>query len=407
MFFLPIGDTPNQPGYIPWMTWLLIAANVLVYLLITVPLASRGVDLNDPQVQEFIRLMAANLPEGISLQQFISQISAYDLFTFMHGYKPGAPSPADLFSAMFLHGGFLHLFGNMLFLWIYGDNIEYRLGRIGFLAAYLFTGAAATLVFAFFAGYSLIPLVGASGAISGVLGLYFILYPKNRIKVFVLIFPFFMNTILVPARLVLGAFIIIDNMLPWVVGATTGVAYGAHIGGFFAGLAIAWAGEQVVWQRPWKDSYWRLGLRPTRKTSPVVVLPGAPLGELRAALRQNNPVKALETIAGLDRSDLAALDPSECVTLAGWLEDSGHPIAATHLLRGCLARRGPAQDLADVYLTLGLMRLRQGQPAAAYQHLLGVFDHNPSEQTAKRAREALERINIYRGAGGERGRRLS
>ncbi len=401
--FLPIGDTPNQPGFIPWMTWLLIAANVAVYLLITVPLASKGVDVNDPRVQEFIRLIAPTLPPSLTLPQFISQITAYDLFTFMHGYKPGAPSLADLFSAMFLHGGFLHLFGNMLFLWIYGDNIEYRLGRIGFLAAYLFTGAAATLVFAFFAGYSLTPLVGASGAISGVLGMYFILFPKNRIKVFVLLFPFFMNMILVPARVVLALFIIIDNLLPWVAGAPTGVAYGAHIGGFFAGLAIAWAGEQVVWQRPWKDGYWRMGLRPARRPSPDGAAPGASLDDLRAALRQDAPAKALETIARLDRSAIAALEPAECVTLAGWLEESGHPIAATHLLRGCLTRRGPAQDLADVYLMLGLMRLRQGQPTAAYQHLLSVFDHNPSEQTRTRAREALDRIHVYGGAGKGRG----
>jgi len=399
MFFVPIGDTPNQPGYIPWMTWLLIAANVAVYLLITVPLSSRGVDLNDPQVQEFIRLMAPNLPDGMSVRQFISQITAYDLFTFTHGYKPGAPSAADLVSAMFLHGGFLHLFGNMLFLWIYGDNIEYRLGRTGFLAAYLFTGVVATLTFAFFAGYSLTPMVGASGAISGVLGMYFILFPKNRIKVFVLLFPFFMNTILVPARLVLAGFIIIDNLLPWVVGASTGVAYGAHIGGFFAGLAIAWTGEQVAWQRPWKDSYWRMGLRPARPTAPAGDAPVSPLADLRASLRENAPAKALEAIAKLNRNDISALEPAECVTLAEWLEEGGHPIAATHLLRGCLARHARSQDLADVYLMLGLMRLKQGQPAAAYQHLLSVFDHHPGEQTEKRAREALARINIYRGPG--------
>ena len=401
--FLPIGDTPNQPGYSPWMTWLLIAANVAVYLLITVPLSTQGVDLNDPQVREFIRLMAPTLPEGMSVRQFISQISAYDIFTFMHGYKPGAPSVADLFTAMFLHGGLLHLFGNMLFLWIYGDNIEYRLGRAGYLAAYLFTGVIATLVFAFFAGDSLTPMVGASGAISGVLGMYFILYPKNRIKVFVLLFPFFMNTILVPARLVLAFFIIIDNLLPWLVGASSGVAHGAHIGGFFAGLAIAWVGEQVVWQQPWKDSYWRMGLSPARHTAQSGSAPTSPLDDLRLALRQNAPEKALEKIGQLDRKDLAALDPAECITLAEWLENGGHPIAATHLLKGCLARHGQAQDLADVYLMLGLLRLKQGQPTAAYQYLLSVFDHNPGTLTRERAREALSHINIYRGAGRDRG----
>lgn len=405
--FLPIGDTPNHQGFYPWMTWLLIAANVAMYFLFTLPLSAQGVDLNDPQVQEFIRLMASNLPAGMTVHQFIEQLTAYDLFTFMHGYKPGAPSIADLFSAMFLHAGLLHLFGNMLFLWIYGDNVEYRLGRVGFLAAYLFTGAAATLTFSFFAGYSLAPMIGASGAISGVLGMYFVLFPKNQIKVFVLLFPFFMNTILLPSRLVLAFFIVIDNMLPWLIGAPSGVAYGAHIGGFLAGLGIAWTGEQIVWQRPWKDSFWRMGVRPATSNPAARYEGEEPLEDVRAGLSAGRPDKALAAIGKLGRQDLARLEPAECITLAEWLEEDGHPIAATRVLRGCLARHGDARGLADVYLMLGRMRLKQGQPTSAYQYLLSVFDHNPSPQTEQRAREALSRINIFRSAEKDRGGRPS
>lgn len=395
--FIPIGDTPNQQGFTPWMNWLLIAANVAVYVLITLPLSLKGVDLNDPQVQEFIRQITPSLPPTVSLHDFLSRVTAYDLFTFAHGYKPGAPETRDLFFSMFLHGGFLHLFGNMLFLWIYGDNIEYRLGRLGHLFAYLATGAAATLFFSLFSGPSMTPLVGASGAISGILGLYFILFPRNKIKVFVVLFPFFVDVVLLPARWVLGFFILIDNMLPFLVGAQSGVAYGAHIGGFLAGLLIAWTGERVSWHWPWKDSYWRMGVAPAKKKPPEHA-PETPLREIRAALADGVPGRAVEAIGRLDRSEVARLGPDECVTLAGWLDDAGHPIAATRLLRGCLGRHAQAENLADVYLTLGLMRLKQGQSTSAYQYLLSVFDYHPSPETEQRAREALSQINIHRSA---------
>lgn len=389
---IPIGDTPNQPGYIPWITYLLILINVAVYLLISVPLSFQTLDLNDPQVQEFIRIMGRSLPPGMA-PEILSRLTAYDLFTFLHGYKPGAPSIADLFTAMFLHGGFMHLAGNMLFLWIYGDNIEYRLGRIGYLFAYLITGSAATLFFALFTGNSMTPLVGASGAISGVLGLYFILFPRNQIKVFVLLFPFFMNTILLPSRLVLGFFILIDNLLPFVAGSQSGVAHGAHIGGFLAGLIAARVGESISWQWPWKDPYWRMGVAPVKEPAAR-----SPLDEVRTALSEKTPARAIDAVGQLNRDEISQLGPHECATLAGWLEDAGHPIAATRLLRGCLSRHAKSDDLAEVYLSLGLMRLNQGQPTAAYQYLLSVFDYDPGPETARRAKEALATINIHRSA---------
>ena len=135
--FFPIGDIPNPRGYQAWITWMLIAANVAVYLLITLPLSLRRPDMSDPFVLEFIRMAYPAVASQISLQDFLNHVSAYDIFTFVHGYKPGAPSLSDLFVSLFLHGGLLHLAGNMLFLWIYGDNVEHRLGRAGFLGAYL------------------------------------------------------------------------------------------------------------------------------------------------------------------------------------------------------------------------------------------------------------------------------
>ena len=97
----------------------------------------------------------------------------------------------------------------------------------------------------------------------------------------------------------------------------------------------------------------------------------------------------------MDRHDLTALQSEECLVLANWLHEAGHPIAATRLLRSCLANHPRAANLADVYLLLGLMRLNQGQPTAAYQYLLSVFDHHPTPQTTERARQALAQIDSF------------
>ena len=138
----------------------------------------------------------------------LRQLSAYDLFLRHWGYRPAEPSLLALFTSMFLHGGWLHLIGNMLFLWIYGDNVEHRLGRLGYLAAYLLTGMLAAVVYGLFvrgaAGYT--PMVGASGAISGVLGFYFLWFPRNRVRLLVLFIPFIF-TWQVSARLVLAFYL--------------------------------------------------------------------------------------------------------------------------------------------------------------------------------------------------------
>lgn len=397
--FIPIGDSPNPNNFTPWVNWSLIIANVAVYFFITLPLSSQGVDLNDPMLGEFLRHIAHSLPSGVSLKQVLSSISAYDLFTFIHGYKPGSPQVSDLFFSMFLHGGFWHLFGNMLFLWIYGDNVEHRLGRLGYLITYLASGVTATLFFSVFAGSSMTPLVGASGAISGVLGLYFLLFPRNKIKVFIALFPIYFNVLLLPARWVLGFFIIVDNLLPFIIGSGSSVAFGAHIGGFLTGLGVAWTGERFAWHWPWTDSMWHLGqsMR-TDKAQDQEKSSLSPLNSVRSALKEGSPSLAVEAAMKLDRHEISQLMPGECVTLATWLDEHGHPIAASSLLRKCLSEHQKSGDLADVYLALGLMRMRQGQPTAAYQYLLSALEHNPSSETAEHARQALSQINIYRSA---------
>jgi membrane associated rhomboid family serine protease len=396
--FIPVGDTPNPRNFRPWVNWSLIAVNITIFLLISLPLSSQRPDPENPLLWEYIEVLSRSQSPLTSLRALLSRVSMYDLFVFANGYKPGRPEILDLFFSLFLHANFWHLAGNMLFLWIYGDNVEHHLGRFGYLVTYLTTGVIATLFFSLFAGQSLTPLIGASGAISGVLGLYFLLFPRNHVKVFVALFPIFFNVILLPARLVLGIYLVLDNLFPFLTGAQGGVAYGAHIGGFVAGLGIAWTGEHFAWQWPWSDKFGRLGKSSSRrpKTASKPDASASWLTEVREALATQNQDQALQAMAHLDRSELAALRPDECVSLAGWLEDAGHSIAATRLLRQCLSHSPQSENLADVYLQLGLMRLRQGQPTAAYQHLLSVFDYNPSPQTTARARQAMEQIDIFR-----------
>ncbi len=212
MFFLPLRDHPNPEGFRPWVTWLLIAVNVVVYLLLT-------------------------LPESASLAY--GSTTAYDLRVQQWGFRPVAPEGSDVLTSMFLHAGWLHLAGNMLFLWIYGDNVEHRLGRLRYLLAYLGTGAAAVAGHALLNVGSEVPMVGASGAISGVLGIYFLWFKHHRVEVLGVVFPFWFGRIHVPARVLLGAYVVLDNLLPLLTGPGDSVAYGAHLGGFFAGLLAA------------------------------------------------------------------------------------------------------------------------------------------------------------------------
>jgi membrane associated rhomboid family serine protease len=237
--FLPIGDEPNPPRF-PVMTVALIAVNVAIYLLITLPLGMRAPDPGDPALSEYLRAVLPHLPPGTSPQDVVQQMSAYDLVVYRWGFRPNAPSVVTLITAMFLHGGMVHLFGNMLYLWVYGNNVEDRLGMVAYLIWYLATGIAATLFFTAFNLGSPLPLVGASGAISGVLGFYLIWFPRHIVKVWVLLFPFYVGVVRIRATFVLVVYLVLDNLLPFLlVPRDAGVAHGAHIGGFIAGTLVA------------------------------------------------------------------------------------------------------------------------------------------------------------------------
>lgn len=156
---------------------------------------------------------------------------------------PQAPGPRPIYltilSAMFMHGGYAHLFGNLLYLWIFGDNVEDRLGGLGFLGFYLLCGVAATFAQVALDPTGVVPNMGASGAISGVLGAYIVFFPRNRVHAL-----FFYVVVSVPAFVAIGLWIVFQffNGMGSIVAseaALGGVAYGAHIGGFLIGVAIA------------------------------------------------------------------------------------------------------------------------------------------------------------------------
>ena len=172
-------------------------------------------------------------------------------FTLVFGLVPAAFSWLALFTSMFVHGGFLHFAGNMLYLWIFGDNVEDRMGHGSFVAFYLLCGVAAALVQTITMPDSVIPMVGASGAIAGVMGAYFVLYPHSRIVTLIPII-FFFQVVEIPAIFFLGIWF----LMQFVSGigsfvATTGgepsggIAFWAHIAGFAAGISGV-----IVFRRP-------------------------------------------------------------------------------------------------------------------------------------------------------------
>ena len=154
---------------------------------------------------------------------------------------PRAGGYLTVFSSMFLHGGWMHLIGNMLYLWIFGNNIEDSMGHLRFIVFYLAVGVASALTHLAFNPDSTIPTIGASGAVSGVLGAYLVLFPHARIKTLIFLFGPFFRIFYLPAWALLFFWIGLQ-LLHQALGPpdpmTGGVAYAAHIGGFVAGLAL-------------------------------------------------------------------------------------------------------------------------------------------------------------------------
>jgi membrane associated rhomboid family serine protease len=391
--FLPIGDSPNPERFTPYVTWGIIAVNIFIFVFINIPLSAKLVDASNPLLIDYVRMLVEQgIPESY-IRMALSQTSLNDLLLFKYGYKPADPTVISLFTSLFLHGSLMHLLGNMLFLYIYGDNAEHQLGRIGFFLMYLATGVIATLSFALFAGFSLAPLVGASGAISGVLGYYFLMFPNNRVKVFILLFPIFMNVVRIPARIVLGIFVLIDNLLPFLAQAGGNVAFGAHLGGFFAGLAIAALGES------------RLHLSFLQKAVAIgrsLGLMSEPGSAQAAGFREKmehaiasadaDRLQALVQNAGMQ--DFQTLKAETILEAAQLLKARDHLDPAHRLVKLALATHPNSPLLPELYYQLGQIRWQQGFATAAYQHLLTALDLHPRPETERKIRRLLENIRM-------------
>jgi membrane associated rhomboid family serine protease len=376
--FLPIGDHPNPRGF-PLINWLLIAANVAVFVLISLPLSSQRPDLGDPATLAYVELIsevARQPPAAV-----YAQLSAYDVFLFSHGYRPAVPQWDSLFFSMFLHAGLLHLLGNMLFLWIYGDNVEHRLGRLRYLICYLATGVAATTTHALLTPDPYFPVVGASGAISGVLGFYFVWFPRNIVKVFVVLFPFFINVVHLPARWVLGFYLLLDNLLPFFLQhGTGGVAHGAHIGGFVGGVVLALVYSSLQQAKAVR------GFEGGK--DPLL----GPVDELVQAAAEGRMRDAAATLLRLPTSQAARVPDSAWLPVARWLEQSAAPEVAAAAYRRYIASHQRGPGLAEAHLGLGRLLLKHGEATTAYQYLLSALELDPTPAAAAEAREALRAI---------------
>jgi len=218
---IPLRD--DQPVFsTPFVNYFLIALNVLIFLFeLSVGMQSRG-DLN-----------------ALMFQFGVVPVKEVGLLTGIPSFSPGA-ALVPILTSMFLHASWGHVIGNMWFLWIFGDNVEDYLGHFKYLVFYLLSGVAASFTHILLNSNSTIPSVGASGAIAGVLGAYFILYPRARVLTWFPLFFFFY----LPAWLMLGYWFLFQFLsgaatsIAETSQTTGGVAFWAHVGGFVAGIVF-------------------------------------------------------------------------------------------------------------------------------------------------------------------------
>jgi membrane associated rhomboid family serine protease len=228
---IPLKDTVQARSF-PIVNWILIAANILAFLF--------------------------ELSFGPDIERFVTAVGLIPARLLA---LPSLGQVLTIFTSMFLHGGWLHLISNLLALYIFGDNVEDRVGHGRYLVFYLLCGVIAALTHIAFNASSPVPTIGASGAISGVLGAYFILYPRARVTTLIPLFilPWFVE---IPAVFYLGFWFLsqlFNGALSVVSGAQMygGVAFWAHIGGFLAGLLLINLFQQRRYlRRVYVDEYW-------------------------------------------------------------------------------------------------------------------------------------------------------
>ena len=223
----PIGDDNSDRTITPYANYILIALNVLVYVFL------QRLDSNDAFTYAF-SLVPKEITTGIDLSGVQIIRDSLGNTGKIQLYSSPLPVYFNFLSSMFMHGGIAHLGGNMLFLWIFGDNLENLVGHVRYVIFYIVCGLAAATAQIIMGPDSVIPMLGASGAISGVLGGYVLLFPQRQVRA--IIFNFLTT---VPAFVAIGIWIVYQIVLGYFSSAESGgVAYAAHIGGFIAGVAL-------------------------------------------------------------------------------------------------------------------------------------------------------------------------
>jgi membrane associated rhomboid family serine protease len=220
---MPLRDDNTDRHTVPLVTYALIAVNVVVWLL--------ELWLGEPFINGYSTVPAEITSGADIVGRQVVEAGGQSIPIDLH--EGPKPIYLTLLSSMFMHASWMHIFGNMLYLWIFGDNIEDRIGHARFLAFYLVAGVVASAAHIMMQTDSVIPSLGASGAIAGVLGAYLVIFPKRKVKVMVA-----RQIVDMPAFLVLGLWILLQIFGQFNVTGAGGVAYMAHIGGFVAGAML-------------------------------------------------------------------------------------------------------------------------------------------------------------------------
>jgi membrane associated rhomboid family serine protease len=265
---IPFSDADVRRTSFPIVNGILIGLNTLVFLY-ELQLGGLGllVGSSSSDINSFF-FKWGFIPEELTQGEPFTRLRVGP-FSQINIESP-IPTWATIFSSMFVHGGLMHFVGNMMFLWVFGDNIEDWMGHIKYLLFYLLTGVAATLSHYAVSAHSQVPLVGASGAISGVMGGYLLLYPYNRVNVLVI---FILITVVqLPAMIMLGLWFLLQLFNAFIslgISSQIEVAFFAHIGGFVAGMLIIaiykLLTNQPIWpprRRPPPWEYWYRSRRP-------------------------------------------------------------------------------------------------------------------------------------------------
>jgi membrane associated rhomboid family serine protease len=261
---IPISDSVRSRSF-PYVNVAIIAINVLVFLyeltLSSVPLRPFGLT----ELDRFFYTWGT-IPACLSDQfGFHTSVAARDLTTVCNVNNGGAA----VFYSMFIHGGWLHLLGNMVFLWVFGDNVEDAMGHVRYAIFYLAVGLAATAAQVWANQSDLTPAIGASGAIAGVLGAYLVLYPRATVTAILPIVFLFWIPFHVPAVFLIGLWFVLQLLNGFaaltsadIVNAGGGVAWFAHIGGFLAGVVLV---KLFVFGRPVRPAQHSIGWRRERR----------------------------------------------------------------------------------------------------------------------------------------------